>query len=299
MRSSGFPSDLTLRQALAAAGRKLREAGVENAMLDAGLMLAHAIGGDRLTLIRDAERRLNGAETRAFAKLIMARAARQPVSRLLGRREFWSLDLSIGPAVLDPRPDSETIVEAALAHLPDENAPYEIVDFGTGSGCLLLALLVERPRAHGLGVDISPAAARQARQNARALDLSGRACFMVGDWATGLAGGLSGGPAGRFDMIVANPPYIATADMAGLEPEVRCHDPALALDGGGDGLAAYRALVPDLRRLLRPGGRAVLECGQGQTSDLEQIIMLAGMTVESCHADLAGVERCLVVSVPV
>ncbi|MBT3370544.1 MAG: peptide chain release factor N(5)-glutamine methyltransferase [Rhodospirillaceae bacterium] len=289
-----FPSALTLRQALAAAGRDLRDAGVEDAMLDAALLLAHAIGGDRLTLIREAERQLNEAETQAYTKLVAARAARQPVSRLLGRRAFWSLDLDIGPAVLDPRPDSETIVEAALAQLPDENAPYEIADFGTGSGCLLLALLVERPRAHGLGVDISPAAARQARENARALDLGDRGGFMVGDWGAGLAGGLGG----CFDMIVSNPPYIASADIAGLAPEVRCHDPALALDGGADGLAAYRALVPDLRRLLRPGGRAVLEYGQGQTSDLEQIIKMADMAVQSCHADLAGVERCLVVSAP-
>ncbi|MEE1557560.1 MAG: protein-(glutamine-N5) methyltransferase, release factor-specific, partial [Alphaproteobacteria bacterium] len=159
-----FPSDLTLRQALATAGRKLRDAGVEDAMLDAALLLAHTVGGDRLTLVRDAERRLNAVETQTFTKLVTARAARQPVSRLLGRQQFWSLDLGIGPSVLDPRPDSETIVEAALAQLPDKNAPYEIADFGTGSGCLLLALLVERPRARGLGVDISPAAARQARR---------------------------------------------------------------------------------------------------------------------------------------
>ncbi len=289
-----LPSDLTLRQALATAGRKLRDAGVEDAMLDAALLLAHAIGGDRLTLVRDAERRLNAAETETFTKLVMARAARQPVSRLLGRRQFWSLDLGIGPSVLDPRPDSETIVEAALAQLPDKNAPYEIADFGTGSGCLLLALLVERPRARGLGIDISPAAAGQARWNACALGLAVRSSFMAGDWGTGLAEG----PWGCFDLIVSNPPYIASADIAGLAPEVRCHDPCLALDGGGDGLAAYRALVPDLGRLLRPGGRAVLEYGQGQTSDLKQILTMSGLAVESCHADLAGVERCLVVSAP-
>ncbi|MBV39762.1 MAG: protein-(glutamine-N5) methyltransferase, release factor-specific [Rhodospirillaceae bacterium] len=289
-----FPSDLTLRQALATAGRKLRDAGVEDAMLDAALLLAHTVGGDRLTLVRDAERRLNAVETQTFTKLVTARAARQPVSRLLGRQQFWSLDLGIGPSVLDPRPDSETIVEAALAQLPDKNAPYEIADFGTGSGCLLLALLVERPRARGLGIDISPAAAGQARWNACALGLAVRSSFMAGDWGTGLAGG----PWGRFDMIVSNPPYIASADIAGLAPEVRCHDPCLALDGGGDGLAAYRALVPDLGRLLRPGGRAVLEYGQGQTSDLKQILTMSGLAVESCHADLAGVERCLVVSAP-
>lgn len=288
----GLSSALTLRQAQARAGQHLRNAGVEDAILDAALLLAHAIGGDRLSLIREAERQLDAAETKAFAELIRARAARQPVSRLLGRREFWSLDLAIGPAVLDPRPDSETLVEAALAHLPHQDAAYQILDLGTGSGCLLLALLAERPRAHGFGVDISSAAARQARANARALHLAERAFFMVGDWASSL----TRGPAGRFDMVVANPPYIASTDIGGLAPEVRCHDPALALDGGGDGLAAYRALVPDLGRLLRPGGRAVLEYGRGQTVALKQIVETAGLAVESCHADLAGIERCLVVS---
>ncbi len=285
---TGITPELTLRQALAAAGRELRGAGIEDTGLDSAVLLAHAIGGDRLTLIREAERRLSEAEAQAFSQLIAARAARQPVSRLLGRREFWSLDFHIGPAVLDPRPDSETAVEAALDQLPQKDGPYRIADFGTGSGCLLLALLRERPRAWGLGVDISAAAARLARENARGLGLDRRAHFLVGDWGQGLAG--------AFDLIVANPPYIPSADIARLEPEVRCHDPGLALDGGEDGLAAYRALLPDVKRLLRTGGRAVLEYGQGQTAPLQRIMDDTGLTVESRHSDLAGVARCFVVS---
>ena len=155
---------MSLRQALAAAGRDLRRAGIEDAMLDAGLLLAHVVSGDRLTLIRDSERQLTEAESDAFAELIAARAARQPVSRLLGRREFWSLDLQISGAVLDPRPDSETVVAAALEQLPQNDKAYRIVDLGTGSGSLLLALLRERLNAWGLGLDLSPAAARQARR---------------------------------------------------------------------------------------------------------------------------------------
>ncbi len=283
-----FAPALTLRQVLAAAGQELRAAGIDDAMLDAGLLLAHVVGGNRLTLIRDGDRRLCHAKVRIFAKLIAARAARQPVSRLLGRREFWSLDLKIGPAVLDPRPDSETIVAAALEQLTQQDGAYRIADLGTGSGCLLLALLQERPRTWGLGLDLSAAAARQARDNATTLGLSGRTEFLVGDWGRPLAGG--------FDLIVVNPPYIASAKIAELAPEVRCHDPALALDGGADGLAAYRALLPDLLRLLQPNGKAVLECGFDQAYSLGQIIEANGLRVESRHRDLGGVERCLVIS---
>jgi len=285
---AGPPPGLTLRQVLVAAGQELRAAGVDDAMLDAGLLLAHVVGGDRLTLIREGDRRLCDGEALAFAGLIAARAARQPVSRLLGHREFWSLNLQIGPDVLDPRPDSETIVAAALQQLGQKDGAYRIADLGTGSGCLLLALLQERPQSWGVGLDISAAAACQARDNAHALGLSDRACFMVGDWSRALAG--------DFDLIIANPPYIASAEIAGLAPEVRCHDPGLALDGGRDGLAAYRALLPDLPRLLQPNGKAALECGRGQAFLLGQIIEASGLRVESCHRDLGGVERCFIVS---
>ncbi|MDE0725823.1 MAG: peptide chain release factor N(5)-glutamine methyltransferase [Alphaproteobacteria bacterium] len=279
---------LTLRQALAAAGQDLAAANIEDPKLDAALLLAHAVGGDRLTLIRDGERRLDPSEAEAFAGLIAARAARKPVSRLLGRREFWSLDLAIDEDVLDPRPDSETAVAAGLELLADVNGAYRIADFGTGSGCLLLALLVERPGAWGIGVDISLPAARIARRNAKGLDLSGRAHFITGNWGGALAPG--------FDLIVANPPYIPTADIAGLAPEVRCHDPALALDGGDDGMAAYRALAPDLKRLLNSSGQAVLECGHDQAAGLADVLVAAGLCFEGFDTDLAGRDRCVRVS---
>ena len=279
---------LTLRQALAAAGRDLAAANIEDPILDAALLLAHAVGGDRLTLIRDGERTLDLSEAQAFAGLITARAAGKPVSRLRGRREFWSLDLAIDEDVLDPRPDSETAVAAGLELLADVDGAYRIADFGTGSGCLLLALLVERPGAWGIGVDISPPAARIARRNAEDLALSGRAHFITGDWGESLAPG--------FDLIVANPPYIPSADIAHLAPEVRCHDPALALDGGGDGMTAYRALAPGLKRLLKASGQAVLECGHDQAAGLAEVLVAAGLRFEGVHADLAGLDRCVRVS---
>jgi release factor glutamine methyltransferase len=284
-----FLPGMTLRQALATAGQALRAAGIDDAMLDAGLLLAHAIGGDRLTLVRDADRELTQGEARFLMELIGARASRKPVSRLLGRREFWSLELQINDAVLDPRPDSETAVVAALEQLSNLNGAFRIADFGTGSGCLLLAILVERQQAWGVGVDISLPAVQLARRNADALGLAHRAGFMVGDWGRGLVGDL--------DLIVANPPYIPSAQIAGLAPEVRYHDPRQALDGGGDGLTAYRAMAPDLKRLLKPGGQAILECGHDQASDLARLLESEGLRVESFHADLAGIDRCVRVSV--
>lgn len=282
---------LTLRQAVAAAGRELRAADIEDPMLDARLLLAHAVGGDQLTLIRDGERQLNPAEAGVFAALIAGRVARKPVSRLLGRRAFWSLDLRLDASVLDPRPDSETAVTAALEHLRDTDGAYHIADFGTGSGCLLLALLMERPRAFGVGVDISPEAARIARRNADDLGLAARAHFLAGNWGTAIAA-----TGHLFDLIIANPPYIPTGDIPHLAPEVRNHDPHLALDGGGDGMAAYRALLPDLKRLLKPGGQAVLECGHDQAAALAALYQKAGMHIAGVHQDLAGRDRCIRVS---
>ncbi len=284
----GIVPGLTLRQVAARAGAALRAAEIEDPMQDVGLLLAHVIGGDRLTLIREPDRCLDSREADRFAALISARAGRAPVSRLVGRRQFWSLDLAISDAVLDPRPDSETVVATALERLPALNDPYQIIDFGTGSGCLLLALLKERPRAWGLGVDISPAAARLAAQNARALGLSNRARFMVGDWGQSLHG--------AFDLIVANPPYIVSGDIVALQPEVSRHDPVLALDGGADGLDCYRALAPNVARLLKPDGHAVLECGHDQAAALSGIIQAAQLRVENFHRDLAGVERCVSIS---
>ena len=280
-----FVSDMTMRQAMAAGARALSTAGIEEAQLDANLLLAHVIGGDRLTLVCDADRSLGAAELDNYSKLIDERKERKPTSRLIGRREFWSLELQISDEVFDPRPDSETLIAAALAQMPNETGNYVIADFGTGSGCLLLAVLVERPGAWGLGLDYSHASVQQAMENARNLRLYDRARFMVGDWGEALSG--------SFDLILTNPPYITTAQTENLDPEVRCHDPKLALDGGDDGLSAYRAMAPHLHRLLKPGGQAVLECGYWQANHVACILTSAGLRIAETHLDLARIARCL------
>jgi len=280
-----FVSDMTLRQAVAAGARALSTGGIEEALLDANLLLAHVIGGDRLTLVRDVNRDLTAAELDDYSKLIDERNERKPTSRIIGRRAFWSLELQISDAVFDPRPDSETLIAAALAHMPNETGNYVIADFGTGSGCLLLAVLVERPGAWGLGLDYSHASVQQAMENARNLRLCDRARFMVGDWGEALSG--------SFDLILTNPPYLTAAETKYVDPEVRCHDPRLALDGGDDGLSSYRALAPHLHRLLKPGGQAVLECGYWQADHVAGILTSAGLRIAETHPDLAGIDRCL------
>lgn len=245
--------------------------------------MQHALGLDRSGLLIARDRLLTAAERTALDGLIARRCAREPVSRIVGRREFWSMDFVLSPATLDPRPDSETVVEAALASIGDRRAPLLLADLGTGTGCLLLALLSELPAARGVGVDRSALAADTARANATRLGLAERAGFVVGDWSAALAGG--------FDLVVSNPPYLATAEMADLAPEVGRFDPALALDGGGDGLAAYRAIAADLDRLLAPGGRVVLEVGQGQAPAVSALLDGAGLSGIAVRPDLAGIER--------
>ena len=283
-----FVSGMTLRQVAAAGAQALNAAGIEGALLDAKLLLEQVIGGDRLTLTRDAERILMSSEMVAYSKLIDQRREGKPVSRIIGRKEFWSLQFEISDSVLDPRPDSETLISAALTQLPIEKKNYKIADFGTGSGCLLLAILMERPGAWGLGVDYSYSSVRQARVNALNLDLYDRAQFVVGDWGEALSG--------SFDLILMNPPYIASSEVRKLSPEVRDHDPRLSLDGGEDGLCAYRVVAPQLRWLLKQEGCAVLECGFRQASQVGEILNSAGLRVFKTHRDLAGIDRCLSVA---
>lgn len=209
------------------------------------------------------------------------RLAREPVHRILGRRAFWTLDLAISPAVLDPRPDSETLVEAALALAPRPCA--RVLDLGTGSGALLCALLTEWPEASGLGVDRSVEACRVARRNVEACGCGARALVVAGDWGAALAG--------PFDVVVSNPPYIRSDDIAGLDPEVRDHDPALALDGGADGLAAYRAIAPLAARLLAPGGLLAVEVGWTQGEDVAGLLAQAGFGEVGRRRDLGGHDR--------
>jgi release factor glutamine methyltransferase len=214
---------------------------------------------------------------------------REPVAYILGRREFWSLEFRVSPAVLIPRPDSETLIEAALGLYPDAGAALRVLDLGTGSGCLLLALLSERPNATGTGFDISAAALDVARSNAAALGLSSRARFAQGDWAD-LADGLDGAP---FDLVLANPPYIPDPECLSLDRDVRDHEPHLALFGGADGLDAYRAILEILNYVLVPRGIALFEIGAGQTEPVSTLAGQAGYAVTGLFRDLAGHPRAL------
>ncbi len=275
----------TVAQALATGAARLREAGVEAGRRDALLLLATALGADPDMLRLRPERRLDAVERSAFEVLLDRRAGREPVSRILGTREFWSLPFKITCDTLDPRPDSETLVEAVLTRLGDRTAPLDILDLGTGSGCLLLALLSELPAARGLGVDISEAALKVARENAAALGLGRRADFLCAPWGAALGG--------AWQVIVSNPPYILSGELPDLALEVQDFDPPLALAGGPDGLDAYRALAPEIARLMAPGGLAALEIGTTQINTVETLLRAAGLAEFGRERDLAGNWRCL------
>jgi len=268
-----------LRNAAAA----LAAAGIENAAWEARLLLAHATGSDAAALLRDRNRRVDAP---GFDALVAARAARTPLAFLLGHQPFWSLDLRVSPDTLIPRADSEALIEATLAAFPDPATVRRVLDLGTGTGCLLLAALTEFPNAWGVGVDLSAAAAALARGNAGRLGLVARSAFMCGDWASALHG--------RFDLVLCNPPYVTTGELAELMPEVALHEPARALDGGPDGLDAYRRVVPTLATLLGPGGRGVIELGAGQQQAVCRLARAAGLEVLATANDLGGVTRALV-----
>jgi release factor glutamine methyltransferase len=217
-------------------------------------------------------------------------AEREPLSRILGRREFWSLEFALSVETLDPRPETETIVEAVMRRVRDREAPLRFLDLGTGTGCILRSRLSEISAAAGFGVDIALGAAITARRNAIALGLAERAHFLVGDWGAALTG--------AFDVIVSNPPYISHTALADLPREVAFHDPRLALDGGPDGLDAYRSFVPELPRLLKPGGVFACEVGMGRAPAVAAMLRAGGLTIEGCECDLAGVTRCVVARSP-
>jgi release factor glutamine methyltransferase len=272
------------RRALAA---RFDAVGLDSAELDARLLVGAVLNLDLTGLIVSSARRVTEAEAAEIDALARRRAGGEPVARLFGHREFWGLNLRLSPETLVPRPDTETVVELALdlvrAECPADSR-LRIADIGTGSGAILLALLHELPEAFGIGTDVSVAALHAARRNAEGLGLASRAAFVACDYAAALSGPL--------DLIVSNPPYIRAADIAGLPAEVRDHDPHLALDGGADGLDAYRALIPQAGRLLAPRGVLVVEAGRGQSRDIEGLMTGAGLIL-ACppKADLAGVPR--------
>lgn len=279
-------ADLKTRaQALAQLRRTLGEAGFETAALDARLLLLTALGIPATALVTHPDTPLTAEEAETLATFTRRRLAHEPVARIVGTREFWGLPFRLSPETLVPRPDTETVVETALAFLPDRQAPLRIVDFGTGSGCILVALLHELPKATGLGIDLSPGALVTARANAEDNGVGRRSHFALSRWAEAVSG--------SFDLIVSNPPYIASGVIPTLDEEVREHDPRLALDGGADGLEPYRILLSEADRLLAPGGLLAVEIGYDQAEDLRSLAGLHGLEVLRIAHDLSGNPRCV------
>lgn len=262
----------------------LKQAGIDDAAADARLLVCHALNIAKEDSIKHPERELTTTEIAACNTLLDRREQREPVSRIIGKREFWGLEFEISPATLDPRPDSETLINAALKLIGKKSLPLRILDLGTGSGCLLLSLLSELPNATGVGVDIQTDAVITAQKNAENLGLSDRAEFVTGKWGEPVQG--------FFDLIISNPPYIPTRELDTLAPEVKDFDPRLALDGGDDGLEAFRQLGPHLRRLLAKNGLVLLEVGTTHDNPARFLIDHE-LQLFGAENDLSGQVRCL------
>lgn len=281
---------LTRARALKNLRRTLSEAGFETAPVDARLLLLSVLHVPATELITNPDVPLTADEAERLGAVTRRRLDHEPVARIIGEREFWGLPFALSPETLVPRPDTETVVETALDLLPDRQAPLLMADFGTGSGCLLVALLHELPQAAGLGVDLSLGALKTARGNAWTNGVGRRSFFALSHWADAITG--------RFDLIVSNPPYIASPVIPTLDPEVREHDPILALDGGPDGLEPYRILLREAKRLLVPGGLLAVEIGYDQAEDLRSLAASHGLEILKVAHDLSGNPRCVAMRHP-
>lgn len=273
---------------LAEAAAQLRRAGIESPRREARLLLAYALGipaGE----IATGHVAMSEESVEAFSGAVLRRCRREPLAYIAGMREFWSLDFNVSRDVLVPRPETETLIETALREFPSRDAELRVLDLGTGSGCLLLAFLSERPKAKGVGADISEEALRLAARNARDLSLDGRASFVQSHWTSAISG--------TFDVVFANPPYVPTGEFAGLAPEVAQFEPRLALDGGADGLRAYREIAAVLQQSMKPGALLFVEAGYGQAAEIAGIFAAAKFQHHDTVGDLAGVPRCVVMRV--
>jgi len=259
---------LTLVKAWTAAKERLKDAGIDQPAIDARLMLEVAADVTRTDIVTDPYRQLSAEQWATLDEYLTRRARREPVSHIIGRKGFWKILLQVNKNVLTPRPETEVIVDEVLKAFPEHMA-FTMLDLGVGSGTILLAVLAERPAAKGLGIDVSEEALAVARDNAASLDLNTRSTFLRGDWTAGLHDS-------SFDLVVSNPPYIASHVIETLEPEVRDHEPRLALDGGADGLDAYRQLAPEILRVLKPGGLFAVEIGYDQSVAVEALFRAAG-----------------------
>ncbi|MFZ5720729.1 MAG: peptide chain release factor N(5)-glutamine methyltransferase [Pseudomonadota bacterium] len=277
---------LNLVQAWKQAKTRLEAAGLAGPVIDARLLVEAAADATRTDIVTDPYRALTPEQEARLAEYLSRRERREPVSHILGRKGFWKIMLKVTPDVLTPRPDTETVVEYVLRDFP-EQAPWTVLDLGVGSGAILLAILAERPAARGLGVDVSEEALAVARDNAASLGLAGRTALLRGDWTAGLE-------PDSFDVVVSNPPYIASDVIGSLEPEVRDHEPRVALEGGADGLDHYRILAPEILRVLKPGGRFVVEIGFDQKAAVEALFREAGAVFVRTIRDLGDRDRVVV-----
>ncbi|HEV2530603.1 peptide chain release factor N(5)-glutamine methyltransferase [Phenylobacterium sp.] len=274
---------MNLLTAWQGAKQRLQRAGLPGPVIDARLLVEAAAEASRADIVTDPYRELTPEQEARLDDYLGRREHREPVSQILGRKGFWKIMLQVNANVLTPRPDTESVLDVVLKDFP-EQAAWNVLDLGVGSGAILLAILAERPAARGLGVDVSEDAIAVARDNAAALGLAGRAALLRGDWSAGLADA-------EFDLVVSNPPYIATEVIATLEPEVAQYEPRIALDGGPDGLDAYRILAPEILRVLKPGGRFAVEIGYDQKDAVEALFKISGAVDVRTTRDLADRDR--------
>ncbi len=276
----------TVRDLLDDASRRFAAADIAQPRLDARVLLAHVLGAPGERFYGREDKAVSSVVGMAFDAVVRRRLNREPVSRILGSRGFWSLEFELNEAALDPRPDSETLIEAVLDHVAPREAPLHVLDLGTGTGCLLLSVLAEFQQARGTGIDISPECVSLARRNAKANRLEDRVTFQVAHWDDGLDT--------IFDVILCNPPYIPRSVVPTLEPEVAVHEPVRALDGGPDGLDCYRDLASRFGRVLAENGHVFLEIGHDQRAEVTAIMAGKGLKTIAVRSDLAGHDRCLV-----